>query len=395
MELLVKILVCFLAGAGAGIGTGFAGMSAAAVIGPILMTFLGIPAYQAVGIGLASDVLASATSAWTYKKHKNLDVKNSLPLLISVLVMTLVGSFVASLLPERAMSGTMQIAMIFIGLRFLLKPVKTTKEQMAAATPKERLIKSIVGGVLVGFICGFVGAGGGMMLLFVLTSFLGYEMHMAVGTSVFIMAFTAVLNIFWVTDPGADPLFHWHFITIYEKGLYHALFILLRIVAMVIGTSLFLTYTTSPIALTDAIERLLYPLAKLHVPVHTFAMMMTIALRFIPTIVDETDKIMSAQKARGADFTTGSLASRAKALIPVIVPLFASAFRRADELATAMECRCYHGGEGRTRLRVLRCHARDFVLLAAVAVLIAGVVIINIEGARHGWLYTMQIGWFV
>ena len=184
MELLVKILVCFLAGAGAGIGTGFAGMSAAAVIGPILMTFLGVPAYQAVGIGLASDVLASATSAWTYKKHKNLDVKNSLPLLISVLVMTLVGSFVASLLPERAMSG--------IGLRFLLKPVKTTKEQMAAATPKERLIKSIVGGVLVGFICGFVGAGGGMMLLFVLTSFLGYEMHMAVGTSVFIMAFTAL-----------------------------------------------------------------------------------------------------------------------------------------------------------------------------------------------------------
>ena len=130
-------------------------MSAAAVIGPMLMTFLGIPAYQAVGIGLAGDVLASATSAWTYKKHKNLDVKNSLPLLISVLVMTLVGSFVASLLPER-------------------------------------LIKSIVGGVLVGFICGFVGAGGGMMLLFVLTSFLGYEMHMAVGTSVFIMAFTAL-----------------------------------------------------------------------------------------------------------------------------------------------------------------------------------------------------------
>lgn len=192
MELLVKILVCFLAGAGAGIGTGFAGMSAAAVIGPILMTFLGVPAYQAVGIGLASDVLASATSAWTYKKHKNLDVKNSLPLLISVLVMTLVGSFVASLLPERAMSGTMQIAMIFIGLRFLLKPVKTTKEQMAAATPKERLIKSIVGGVLVGFICGFVGAGGGMMLLLILTSVLGYELKTAVGTSVFIMTFTAL-----------------------------------------------------------------------------------------------------------------------------------------------------------------------------------------------------------
>ena len=192
MELLAKILVCFLAGAGAGIGTGFAGMSAAAVIGPMLMTFLGVPAYQAVGIGLASDVLASATSAWTYKKHKNLDVKNSLPLLIGVLVMTLVGSFVASLLPERAMSGTMQIAMIFIGLRFLLKPVKTTKEQMAAATPKERLIKSIVGGVLVGFICGFVGAGGGMMMLLILTSVLGYELKTAVGTSVFIMTFTAL-----------------------------------------------------------------------------------------------------------------------------------------------------------------------------------------------------------
>ena len=134
MELLAKILVCFLAGAGAGIGTGFAGMSAAAVIGPMLMTFLGVPAYQAVGIGLASDVLASATSAWTYKKHKNLDVKNSLPLLIGVLVMTLVGSFVASLLPERAMSGTMQIAMIFIGLRFLLKPVKTTNVFIMAFT---------------------------------------------------------------------------------------------------------------------------------------------------------------------------------------------------------------------------------------------------------------------
>lgn len=207
---------------------------------------------------------------------------------------------------------------------------------------------------------------------------------------IFIMAFTAVLNIFWVTDADAAPLFRWRFISIYAKGLYHALFILLRIVAMIIGTSIFLTYTTSPIALTDAIERLLYPLSKLHVPVHTFAMMMTIALRFIPTIVDETDKIMSAQKARGADFTTGSLIDRARALIPVIVPLFASAFRRADELATAMECRCYHGGEGRTRLRILRCHARDIIALLLVAVLIAAVVIINIEGARRGWLYTMK-----
>ena len=192
MELWFKVLICFLAGAGAGIGTGFAGMSAAAVIGPVLATFLGIPAYQAVGIGLASDVLASATSAWTYKKHKNLDIKNSLVLLLCVLGMTVVGSLTASFLPERAMSGTMQVAMIFIGLRFLLKPVMNTKEQMAAVDAKTRIQKSIIGGIFVGFICGFVGAGGGMMLLFVLTSFLGYEMHMAVGTSVFIMAFTAL-----------------------------------------------------------------------------------------------------------------------------------------------------------------------------------------------------------
>lgn len=192
MDILTKFIVCFLAGAGAGIGTGFAGMSAAAVIGPVLATFLGIPAYQAVGIGLASDVLASAASAMTYRKHKNLDIKNSLVLLLCVLGMTVVGSLAASLLPEQAMSGTMQIAMLCIGLRFILKPVTTTKEQMSAAPPRERIIKSVIGGAVVGFICGFVGAGGGMMLLFVLTSFLGYEMHMAVGTSVFIMAFTAL-----------------------------------------------------------------------------------------------------------------------------------------------------------------------------------------------------------
>lgn len=192
MNVFIKVLVCFLAGAGAGIGTGFAGMSAAAVVGPILITFLGVPAYEAVGIGLVSDVLASAVSAYTYKKGGNLDIKNSIPMMTSVLMVTVIGSFVASLLPERAMSSTMQFAMIFIGLRFLIKPVTTTKEQMEAGSPKTRLIKSIVGGVLIGFICGFVGAGGGMMMLFVLTTFLGYQMHMAVGTSVFIMAFTAL-----------------------------------------------------------------------------------------------------------------------------------------------------------------------------------------------------------
>ncbi|MBE6643513.1 MAG: sulfite exporter TauE/SafE family protein [Ruminococcaceae bacterium] len=190
--MLIKILVCFIAGAGAGIGTGFAGMSAAAVIGPMLITFLGIPAYEAVGIGLISDVLASLVSAYTYKKSGNLDVKNSLPLLVSVLIVTMIGSFAASFLPDQAMSGTMQIALIIIGLRFILKPVNKTREQFEAVSPKSRLIKSIVGGIFIGFICGFAGAGGGMMLLLVLTTFLGYPMHLAVGTSVFIMAFTAL-----------------------------------------------------------------------------------------------------------------------------------------------------------------------------------------------------------
>ncbi len=192
MNTFLEILVCFLAGAGAGIGTGFAGMSAAAVIGPVLITFLDIPAYQAVGIGLASDVLASAISAWTYKKNGNLDIKNSLPLLATVLVTTVIGSLIAKLVPETAMGYTMQIAMIVLGIKFIVKPVSNSKESAFEGEPKKRLVKSIIGGTLIGFICGFVGAGGGMMMLFVLTVFLGYEMHMAVGTSVFIMAFTAL-----------------------------------------------------------------------------------------------------------------------------------------------------------------------------------------------------------
>lgn len=192
MEVFIKVLVCFLAGAGAGIGTGFAGMSAAAIIGPMLVTFLNIPAYQAVGIGLASDVLASAVSAWTFKQNKNLDVKNSLVLLITVIIVTIIGSYVATFLPEQTMSGVMQIALILVGLKFIIKPVKTTKEQMLEVGKKQRIIKSVIGGIAIGLVCGMVGAGGGMMLLLVLTSFLGYEMHMAVGTSVFIMTFTAL-----------------------------------------------------------------------------------------------------------------------------------------------------------------------------------------------------------
>jgi energy-coupling factor transport system permease protein len=184
----------------------------------------------------------------------------------------------------------------------------------------------------------------------------------------FIMAFTALINVFFTG--GETPLIQWQFINIYLEGVYQAVFMVVRIAVLIIGTGMFLTYTTTPIMLTDALERLLSPLRVLHIPVHEFAMMMTIALRFIPTLVEETDKIMSAQKARGADFTTGSLISRAKALIPILIPLFVSAFRRADELATAMECRCYQGGEGRTKMKLLRYHREDFVSFGVGAVLI-------------------------
>lgn len=191
----------------------------------------------------------------------------------------------------------------------------------------------------------------------------------------FIMLFTMIINIFFVG--GEQLLFAWRFIRIYKEGLYQAAFMVIRIVVLIVGTSMLLTYTTTPIMLTDGIERLLAPLRVLHVPVHEFAMMMTIALRFIPTLMEETEKIMAAQKARGADFSSGSLVSRAKALIPILIPLFVSAFRRADELATAMECRCYHGGTGRTRMTVLHYHARDFVALVVMIVLGAALLFAN------------------
>lgn len=190
--LLYKFIVCFIAGIGAGLGTGFAGMSAAAVISPILITFLDIPAYQAVGIALASDVLASAVSAYTYGKNKNLDIKNGLVMMAAVLVFTLVGSWVSSLLPGTLMGGFSIFMTLLLGIKFLVRPVMTTKERMSAVPPKTRLIQSIVCGTLIGFVCGFVGAGGGMMMLLILTSVLGYELKTAVGTSVFIMTFTAL-----------------------------------------------------------------------------------------------------------------------------------------------------------------------------------------------------------
>ncbi len=191
METLVEVLVTFFAGMGAGLGTGFAGMSAAAVITPMLVTFLGMEPYLAVGIALASDVLASAVSAYTYGRNKNLDVKNGLVMMVTVLCFTVVGSFVSSLVPSATMGGFSVFMTFLLGVKFLVRPVMTTKEAMAAVSAKKRFTQSILCGMVIGFICGFIGAGGGMMMLLILTSVLGYELKTAVGTSVFIMAFTA------------------------------------------------------------------------------------------------------------------------------------------------------------------------------------------------------------
>lgn len=192
MTLLFTVIVTFFAGMGAGLGTGFAGMSAAAVISPMLITFLHMDPYMAVGIALSSDVLASAVSAYTYGKNKNLDVKNGLLMMVSVLTFTVVGSYIASLLPSRTM-GSFSVFMTFLlGVKFIVRPVMTTKEAMMGVSAHKRVVQSIVCGVLIGFICGFIGAGGGMMMLLILTSVLGYELKTAVGTSVFIMTFTAL-----------------------------------------------------------------------------------------------------------------------------------------------------------------------------------------------------------
>ncbi len=188
---MFTLLICFIAGIGAGLGTGFAGMSAAAVISPMLITFLGLPAYEAVGIALASDILASAVSAYTYGKNKNLDIKNGLVMMAAVLLFTLFGSYIASLVPNATMGSFSVFMTLLLGIKFIVKPVMTTKESMEAVSGKKRMIQSVICGIIVGFICGFIGAGGGMMMLLLLTSVLGYELKTAVGTSVFIMAFTA------------------------------------------------------------------------------------------------------------------------------------------------------------------------------------------------------------
>ena len=193
-----------------------------------------------------------------------------------------------------------------------------------------------------------------------------------------IVILTGLLNVFYTK--GEEPaLVDWWIFHIFKEGLIAAAFMILRILLLISGTFL-LTYTTSPIALTDGLEALLKPLKYLKVPVHELAMMMCIALRFIPTLIEETDKIISAQKARGADFESGNLFRRAKALVPILVPLFVSAFRRADELATAMECRCYHGGAGRTKLKVLKYRKDDFIAFAAGLLLLGGVIVLRVFG---------------
>ena len=192
MEFLITLIICLLAGLGAGLGTGFAGLSAAAVISPMLITFLKMDPYQAVGIALASDVLASAVSAYTYWKNKNIDIRNGVLMMAFVLIFTLVGSYASSLIASTTMGNFSVFMTMLLGIKFILKPVMTTKEKMASVSASKRAVQSVICGAMIGFICGFVGAGGGMMMLLVLTSVLGYELKTAVGTSVFIMAFTAL-----------------------------------------------------------------------------------------------------------------------------------------------------------------------------------------------------------
>lgn len=209
---------------------------------------------------------------------------------------------------------------------------------------------------------------------------------------VFILLFTAIINIF-MTKGENDPLISIWVIEVYEEGIARAVMMALRVIILIVGTSVLLTYTTSPISLTDGLESLLSPLKKINLPVHTFAMMMSIALRFIPTLIEETEKIMNAQKSRGADFSSGSLVNRAKALIPLLVPLFVSSFKRAEELATAMECRCYRGDKNRTKLVKLEYNAKDYVFMFVFVLLLGGLICLSILPYRvdsFGILYDLM-----
>ena len=243
--------------------------------------------------------------------------------------------------------------------------------------PRIKLLLTVMYIVMLFMADSFCALGAGVVFLllgFLMSGIPVKMMWKSVKPIIPIILFTGILNLFFIST--GDVLVQWKFIRITEDGFSTMIFMAARIVLLICGTSL-LTYTTSPITLTDAIERILSPLKAVKFPAHEIAMMMTIALRFIPTLIEETDKIMSAQKARGADLETGSVFKRARALIPILIPLFVSAFRRAEELALAMECRCYHGGEGRTRLKQLRTAPRDYVAVAVGAAFIAAVVLLN------------------
>lgn len=244
--------------------------------------------------------------------------------------------------------------------------------------PSAKIVSSVLFIVAV-FLCSNVFAFGFLVFLTALLVEISGIPFSVIGKTVkplaFILIFTTAYNIFFGT--GETVLFEWKFISITVEGIYTAILIAIRIICLLVGSSVILTYTTSPIELTDGIEELLKPLTLLKIDVHTFAMMMSIALRFIPTLIEETDKIISAQKARGADFESGNIINRTKALVPVLIPLFASSIRHALDLATAMECRCYRGGEGRTKLNRRRITARDVIVLVLFAAVIAAVVVMN------------------
>ncbi len=243
--------------------------------------------------------------------------------------------------------------------------------------PRIKILLTVLYIVMLFAASGFLGLGVGMIYLLIAFLISGIPIKMmlkSIKPILPIIIFTGILNLFFVD--GGTLLFSWWIIKITSEGLRTMVFMAVRIIFLICGTSL-LTYTTSPITLTDAIERILSPLKAIKFPAHEIAMMMTIALRFIPTLIEEADKIMSAQKARGADLETGSVLQRAKALIPILIPLFVSAFRRAEDLALAMECRCYHGGEGRTRMRQLQTGKRDWVAVAVTIIFMAGIFVLN------------------
>jgi energy-coupling factor transport system permease protein len=251
------------------------------------------------------------------------------------------------------------------------------KSPMHRADPRLKLCLTVFVIVLIFSAANFLSLalGVGYIFLGVALSRTPFKLYLkSLKPILFIVVFTAVLNVFY---GAGEPLWQWGFLKITKAGLLNSAFVSIRIVTLILASSV-LTFTTSPTQLTDAIERLLKPLAKLRVPVHEFAMMMTIALRFVPLLLEETDKIMSAQKARGADMESGGLVQRIKALVPVLIPLFISAFRRAFDLATAMESRCYHGGEGRTKMKVLRFGHEDWLILASAALALGAFIALNL-----------------